>query len=269
MLVDLKPTHSEQGRTAARAQNFSIERIESGPGVSHRFASETEIIVLLPQVGGSLTGDRALMLPGHCVVIVPAGAYTFEVDEPGAFYILATDRYDPDMATPTNAEVYATDDERVRPVSAPYARRMHKGDVRIHRIEDVTIPPDNGRLRFLQSETMSLNWVEYEGLRDRSALSPHAHPDLEQATLAIEGMFTHHLRTPWGRDARLWQEDQHLSAGPASVVVIPPEIIHTTEGVGEGRHVLVDIFAPPRADFIARNWVFNAHEYQAPSEAAA
>jgi hypothetical protein len=45
------------------------------------------------------------------------------------------------------------------------------------------------------------------------------------------------------------------------VVVIPPEIIHTTEGVGACHHMLVDVFAPPRDDFIARNWVFNADEY--------
>ncbi|MCW2390009.1 hypothetical protein M2333_003055 [Sphingobium sp. B11D3B] len=270
MLVDLMPAPADElGRTAARAQNFSIERVQSGPAASHRFASEREIILLLPHAGGTLSGDRAIALPGHSVVIIPAGAYAFALDRPAAFYLLATHREQADMAMPRNADAYASHDARVRPVGKAYERIAHGGDVRIHRIEDVTIPPDNGRLRFLQSETMSINWVEYDGLRDNSALSPHAHADLEQASLAIEGQFTHHLRTPWGRDARLWQEDQHLHAGPASVVVIPPEIIHTTEGVGDGKHVLVDVFAPPRADFIAKGWVFNAHEYQAQAEPAA
>ena len=49
------------------------------------------------------------------------------------------------------------------------------------------------------------------------------------------------------------------------MIIIPPEIVHTTEGSGGGRHVLVDVFAPPRADFIARNWIFNAGEYAAPA----
>ena len=264
VLLDLTSQGERAGRTAARGQNFSVERLSGGG--DHKFASLTEIILLLPKAGATLGGDRSADLPGHAIAILPAGAYIVEASGDGDIYILATDRSDGEGAKALNASEYQSPDARVAPV-APYVRAVFQGEIRIHRVEDVTIPPDNGRLRFLQSETMSLNWVEYEGARDRSGLSPHAHSDAEQASLAIEGAFIHHLRTPWGRDAGIWQEDQHLAAGPSSILIVPPEIIHTTEGNGTGRHMLIDVFAPPRADFIAKNWVFNAGEYAAPAEA--
>ena len=55
-----------------------------------------------------------------------------------------------------------------------------------------------------------------------------------------------------------------------SVAIIPPGIIHSTRAVGEGTHQLIDIFAPPRADFLAQGWALNADEYpQLPAVAGA
>jgi hypothetical protein len=114
---------------------------------------------------------------------------------------------------------------------------------------------------------MSINWVEYQGARDRTKLSPHSHTDFEQGSLAIAGDYVHHLRTPWGPNADQWCDDQHMEASTDSLLVIPPEIIHTTEGVGDGHSVLVDVFAPPRVDFIAKGWMHNAADYIDPSDA--
>ena len=111
---------------------------------------------------------------------------------------------------------------------------------------------------------MSINWVDYKGPRDRKALSPHSHSDFEQASLAAAGDFVHHLRTAWGKNANEWRDDEHRLVGSPSILVIPPDLIHTTEGVGEGDHLLIDIFAPPRRDFIAKNWVANSTEYLDP-----
>jgi mannose-6-phosphate isomerase-like protein (cupin superfamily) len=259
----------QPGQTVlARTQRFTIERVADDGSGRFAFAARTEIMLLLPAVGARISGDRDADLGGHSIAILPAGRYAVQLASTGEAYILSTDRIDDRGHQAINAETYADPDMRVRPVGAPFVRVEVTAEIRSHPISNITIPADNGRLRFLQSETMSVNWVEYDGVRDRDALTPHSHADIEQATLAIEGEFVHHLRTPWGRNADLWREDAHVSAGPGSVVIIPPEIIHTTEGVGGGRHVLVDIFAPPRRDFIARNWMFNAGEYVAPTEAA-
>jgi hypothetical protein len=120
------------------------------------------------------------------------------------------------------------------------------------------------RLKMLQSATLSINWVEYEGVRDRTQLSPHSHDDFEQGSLAIHGDFVHHLRLPWGPDANQWRDDLHLSAPAGSLSIVPPGLIHTSEGLGEGRHLLIDVFCPPRGDFIAKGWVANSSDYLPP-----
>jgi len=261
-LVQLGDNDARDQRVFVRGQRFSVERVTGGAGMRTEFASATEIMVLLPSVGAAISG-AAGEIPAHSIAIVAAGAHTLELAGAGEAYILATDRLDRD--DPVNAASYAEPDARVMEVGEPFRANRPLDPVRIYPITDIAIPPENGRLRFLQSETMSLNWVEYTGQRGRTALSPHSHADFEQASLAIEGDFIHHVRTPWGPNADLWREDDHVAAGKGTIMVIPPDIIHTTEGVGEGLHILVDIFAPPRRDFIARNWVHNAQDYADPA----
>jgi hypothetical protein len=116
----------------------------------------------------------------------------------------------------------------------------------------------------LQSDTLSINWVEYEGGRDRSRLSPHSHKSIEQGSLALAGDFVHHLRVEWGRDAALWRDDLHARLPSPSLMVVPVGLIHTSEGTGAGHHLLIDIFAPPRREFIAKGWVLNSGDYAAP-----
>ena len=88
-------------------------------------------------------------------------------------------------------------------------------------LADIKAPADKPRLKMLQTDTLSVNLVEYEGVRDRTALSPHSHADFEQGSLAIAGGFVHHLRVPWAADANLWRDDEHLVAPSPSLVVIP------------------------------------------------
>ena len=267
-LLQLSDGTGRTGRCLARTQSLTIECVAGDGSTPFDFASATEIILLLPAQGAAVSGDHAADIPGHAVAILPAGAYALRLAARGEAYILATDRLDRLADEAINAEDYAQRDARIEPLGRPFGKPRNPDGIRIYPVEDIAIPPDNGRLRFLQSETMSVNWVEYNGVRDRDALSPHAHDDFEQATLAISGHFLHHVRTPWGRNANLWREDAHLPAAPHSVVIVPPEIVHTTEGVGDGLHILIDIFAPPRRDFIAKNWVFNAADYTDPIEIA-
>jgi len=249
-IVDL--AKNGEDRRLARANNFSVEWLTGDAGQSFAYGSDHETILLFPIVEGRLRGSADKAVPPRSVVIVPPGSYEVALEQAGAFAILATHRTDCLTAV-------ESPDARIVPVGRPFTPR--RAGVRVHRLDDVPYPEGNPRLKFLQSETMSINVVEYSGARSRSALSPHSHAAFEQATLTVAGEFLHHFRTEWGKDADLWREDQHIPVGEAVVAIIPPNVIHTTEGVGAGHHMLFDIFAPPREDFIAKNWVHNADDY--------
>ena len=85
--------------------------------------------------------------------------------------------------------------------------------------------------------------------RDPSKMSPHSHDDFEQASLTLQGQFTHHLRVPWTPNMAIWRDDEHVTFDSPSVLVIPAGLIHTTQDIGQGTTWLIDVFAPPRHDF--------------------
>jgi hypothetical protein len=256
-------TDSSLMRRCVRAQNFAIDWFRGEPGSTFGFASSEETMVLVFDASGDISrhGHRT-SAPRRSVSIVPAGSYEIKLSQAGCGCILSINRKDPQPAR--NAASYQTPDPRVAPVGPAWPRVDGADDIRVFEIDTFKAPADNPRLKMLQSATMSINWVDYEGPRDRKVLSPHAHADFEQASLAVAGDFVHHLRVHWGKNAEEWRDDEHKLAPSPSVLVIPPELIHTTEGVGPGHHLLIDIFAPPRRDFIAKGWVFNAAEYRDP-----
>jgi hypothetical protein len=256
--------HGALKRCCARGQNFLIDWFEAQEAATIKFSGGAETMVLLFESGARVSGNgRSTKAPRRSLSVVPAGDYEILLQGAGRGCILSTDRRDA-LPAPLNAASYRSPDTRIAPVGTPWPRTGDPQRVQVFDIDKVQAPADNPRLKMFQSATMSVNWVDYDGPRDRSALSPHSHRDFEQASLAVEGDFVHHLRVEWGRNANAWRDDEHRLAGSPSVLVIPPDLIHTTEGVNAGHHLLIDIFAPPRRDFIAKNWVLNAAEYRDP-----
>jgi hypothetical protein len=94
--------------------------------------------------------------------------------------------------------------------------------------------------------------------------------DFEQCSLAVQGSYVHHIRTPWTAKQSQWREDEDKRVDSPSVAIIPPPTVHTSAAVGEGPNQLIDIFCPPREDFSAQQgWVLNAEDYPALDQAAA
>lgn len=263
-LIDLDTTQPAAGRRIGRAQNFSVEWIDSTQ--PHVARSEHELLLLLPGAGAHIEyeGGRA-DAPGRSLCIVPAGSCTITLDAPGPGILIASSR--PDLREQDYLNAVEHDPRIV--ASTPAFRRVRKaGELVVVPIDDIIPPPDKKRLKMLQTDTLSINWVEYDGPRDRTQLSPHSHSRFEQGSLAIEGKFVHHLRTPWGSDATRWRDDAHLQADPRTLLVIPVNLVHTTEGVGPGYHLLIDVFSPPRRDFIAHHWICNSADYEDPAAGA-
>jgi hypothetical protein len=202
------------------------------------------------------------------VCVLAAGRSSIRLAAPGTCAVIASNRPDIDPATVLNEAAYAQPDARIKPTGRPFRRKPGAPLVQVFEMAKVPAPADNPRLKMLQTDTLSINWVEYHGVRDRTALSPHSHSDVVQGSLALAGNFIHHLRVNWGKDANLWRDDEHLAAPSPSLAVVPVELVHTTEGVGDGHHLLLDVFSPPREDFIARGWVHNAGDYSASAAGA-
>jgi len=129
------------------------------------------------------------------------------------------------------------------------------------RIRSLAVPPVDGRFgRIFSSARLMVN-VMYPTMGPRSSdeLSPHSHSDFEQCSISLEGDFVHHLRWPWNHRLTDWRDDLHQTVSSPSLAAIPAGVIHTSPAVGEGTHLLIDAFTPPRADFAAMpGWVLNA-----------
>lgn len=246
---------------SARGQNFIVDWLAGDRGARLERYSADEAILLLPDAPARVaSGEDTREAAARTVAILPAGTVEVALGAPGRAMLLRSDFTPDEAAACRNAGTYRQPDPRVGPKTA-FRRLETTQPFRLLSIDDVAPASGRARLKMLQSATMSINWVEYDGPRDRTQLSPHAHDDFEQGSLAIDGAFMHHLRVPWGPDATLWRDDVHLDAPAPSLAIFPPGLIHTTEGLGEGAHLLIDIFCPARSDFRAKGWLYNADDY--------
>ena len=223
-----------------------------------------DCFVLLPDAGADIVcAGRLVRAHARSVVVLPPGESSVSLAAPGRCIHLFAPIPEKFADAPcVDAAMRIGARCTMQPVLPAFNRAAAHPGVLVYELDNFANSAGMPRAKLFQTSTMSINWVEYSGPRDRTKLSPHSHTDFEQGSLALEGRFVHHFRTPWTADANTWIADEHALCGSDTLAVIPPPIEHTTEGIGEERHILIDIFAPPRRDFIARNQVLNNDAYE-------
>lgn len=243
-------------------RNFAVAITELGAGdrlAERDLPDEYMLLVQDDAVVGVEHGGLALVSVSEpALVVVPAGTSAVHAASSTTVVRVFTARCDQQMRRAVNYAAGA--DPRTAPLPEP-AGADGEG-IRIHRLRD--IPSEEGRLgRIFQTASLMVNWFPvHEGPRDTERLSPHSHEDFEQMSVTLTGDYIHHLRVPWTPRMSEWRDDAHVQVGSPSMTLIPPSVVHTTRAVGPGPHTLIDVFAPPRADFLAKGWVLNAGEYQ-------
>lgn len=243
-------------------RNFvvAVTELEAGDRLTeHDLPDEYVLLVQDGAVVGVEQDGRArVSVSEPALVVVPAGTSTVHAVASTTVARVFTARCDAQMRRAVNHAAEA--DLRAAPL--PESTEAGGDRIRVHRLRD--IPDEEGRLgRIFRTRSLMVNWFPvHEGPRDTERLSPHSHEDFEQMSVTLTGDYAHHLRVPWTPRMSEWREDEHVQVGSPSMTLIPPTVVHTTRAVGAGPHTLIDVFAPPREDFLAKGWVLNAGDYQ-------
>jgi mannose-6-phosphate isomerase-like protein (cupin superfamily) len=208
-------------------------------------------------VGVERAGQPRVAVASPALVVVPAGTSTVYAAAPTTVAQVFTARCDEQMRWAVNHTAAA--DPRTAPLPEP--TETGSDHIRVHRLRD--IPTQEGRFgRIFRTASLMVNWFPVqEGPRDTERLTPHSHEDFEQMSVTLAGDYVHHFRVPWTARMSQWRDDEHVQVSSPSMTLIPPTVVHTTRSVCAGPHTLIDVFAPPREDFLTKGWVLNAGDY--------
>lgn len=267
--ADQSPGFQDERRRSwyARGQHLVLEYSDiDGETLLTREDHPDEYMVILPDEGvtaAASTSNERAAVPGRSLIVMPPGDSELRVQGVGRVIRLFSSRAADLRDLAVNADSYAEEHRNLAPLE-DWPEPV--GGFRL-RVYDLSLPPlENPRFRLYRSTNMMVNVFDpSDGPRDTTRLSPHSHDDFEQYSLVLEGEFVHHLRWPWTTDLAEWRDDEHELCGSPSLTVIPAQAVHTSQGVAPGQNQLIDIFAPPRADFSAKpGWVLNAADYPMP-----
>lgn len=247
---------------------LAISDVSPGAGLERTNIPDESMVLLPPGVDAEIeTAGGTVSAVGDSLTIVPPGPSRVTARSAGYLVRIFSSHASDLGAVASNKELYDDGAPELEPmVSWPAPdqgfRLLH------YRLANFESPdPSPLKMRVFRSTNLMINLFEpWSTARDETKLSPHAHTDFEQISLALKGTFAHHLRYPWTPDKTTWREDTHLLFGSPSALVIPARVIHTSHNVGDGPAQLVDIFAPPRIDFSQKEgFVLNARDYPPPA----
>ena len=277
-LLRLSDAAGDDESQLVTAQNFAVELWQPSNAARLERAGELESMVLVSAgtarietaddaIGGvdAPIGsvDDAVELGAGSVAIVPAGRFQIVVGESAQVAIVHSNPPEALRRRAINSAQYTRADERIVPPRRKFRRTSNPGRINRYEVADLATLPHADRTRMIQSDAISINWVEYEGARDPTRLSPHNHSAFEQASLGLRGTFIYHLRVPWMPDSTAWRADRHERIDAPCIGVFPVGLIHTVTGSpGSDRNLLIDIFSPVRDDFVEKGWVANSAEYE-------
>ena len=251
-----------------RAQNVILVHTEAHAGDDlDNGTLEGELAIVVTDASPEftvLTADGATKVTEPGLVVVPPGASRIGVHDDGPLVRLVEATEPAWRDRVANAGAYAQDAPRVA-LLRRWPEPVGGQRVRVYPLSEV--PDDPKRFgRIFRTRSFMVNFLPLQdGPRDPRRLSPHSHDDFEQLSLAVQGEYVHHIRTPWLTDSTTWREDEHVRIGSPSVTIIPPPTVHTSAASDAGTNQLIDIFSPPRADFSEKpGWVLNADDYPTP-----
>lgn len=263
---DSEPQETGPGHRTwyARGQNFVVAYSDAEAGaVFERQGQVDEYVLLLPDADTAAevtAGAETQAVEGFTITMIPPGDSRVVVTRPGRVIRLISAQSLDLADKASNAATYAGPHPQVPPFQ-PWPAPPDGYRIRSYSLD---VPDQEGRFgKIFRCTTFMVNvFPPQHGPRDPAKLSPHHHDDFEQGSLAIGGVYEHHLRWPWTANKADWREDEHEACGTPSLCVIPPRVVHTSAAVDPGVNLLVDIFAPPRADFSDMpGWVLNADDY--------
>jgi len=262
---DERPTFEGKGFRCwvTRGANFAVVISEGDAGASFSGSSNDEQFIYALQGGVRVsTGAESELLEVEDLAITPPGEWVLQFERPGRIVHLVT----ADEALARHAPNSAQYADGAPEVAKVEAWPEPVGGYRLRRYSTLEAYRRGGMVHaFRTRKLMMVPYARFLEPRDETQLTPHAHADFEQGSIALEGQWLHHLRVPWTANRRHWRPDLHLEVGSPSTTIIPAGVIHTSQGIaGEGMR-LVDVFAPPRMDFSERGWVDNAADYPMPA----
>lgn len=267
---ETEPQENEEGTRSwyLRGQNFVLVMTEAAAGaVLERKGQVDEYTVLLEHEGTAADiswNDDNESVPGLSLVMIPPGDSSISLPNGGRVTRLFTSKSADLVAKCPNAASYLTPKPNVAPYEA-WPDPVGGWKIRAYKL-DAEIPAGSFARMYRNTNFMVNVFQVFDEPRDPKRMSPHAHDDFEQCSLALQGEWVHSLRWQWGTDLGEWREDEHLECAAPSALVIPACTIHSSRWVSHGPNQLVDIFSPPRVDFSKQDgWILNADEYPMPA----